>query len=107
MKKITLSLVTAMLMLIMVPAHATETTSPIASEMVSPDKVESAEIKAIIARIDEIKAMDKSALSSSERKALRKEMRLMKKTVNDHGHGGTIYISGGLIILIVVLIILL
>jgi predicted PurR-regulated permease PerM len=105
MKKLTLSLVTAMLMLIMIPVHATEITKPTISTG-SIIEAESAEIKALIARVDEIKAMDKSSLSSSERKALRKEMRMMKRTVN-HTQGSTVYVSGGLILLIVLLIILL
>ncbi len=104
MKKITLSLAMAMLMLISV--HAAEITKPTTTTTVSANEVESAEVKALISRIDEIKAMDKSSLSSSEKKELRKEMRLMKKTVN-HTQGNTVYVSGGLIILIVLLIILL
>jgi hypothetical protein len=104
MKKLTLSLVTAMLMAIMIPVHAAEVTKP--TTTMGSTQVESAEIKALIARVDEIKAMDKSSLSSSERKALRKEMRMMKRTVN-HTQGTTVYVSGGLILLIVLLIIIL
>lgn len=105
MKNLTIPFVTVMLMLIMAPIQAAEIAKP-TTTTISSNEVESAEIKALMARVDEIKAMDKSSLSSSERTALRKEMRLMKKTVN-HAHGSTVYVSGGLIILIVVLIILL
>jgi hypothetical protein len=104
MKKLTLSLVTAMWMAIMIPVHAAEVTKP--TTAMSSTQAESAEIKALIARVDEIKAMDKSSLSSSERKALRKEMRMMKRTVN-HTQGTTVYVSGGLILLIILLIIIL
>jgi len=107
MKKLTLSLVTALLMAVITPVHAVEVTKPATAAPVSTHDGESAEINALIARVDEIKAMDKSSMSSAERKALRKEMRLMKRTVNDHSHGGTVYVSGGLIVLIIVLIILL
>jgi len=106
MKKITLSLITAMLMLSMIPSHAAEVVKPITAATVLADEATSNEIKALIVRVNEINAMDKSALSSSERKALRKEMREAKRTVN-HTHGSTIYISGGLLVLIIVLIILL
>ncbi len=105
MKKLTLSLVTAILMSIVIPVHAAELAKP-TTAIGSTHQGESAEIKALIARVDEIRAMDKSLLSSSERKALRKEMRMMKRTVN-HTHGSTVYVSGGLILLIVLLIILL
>lgn len=101
-----MSLVTAMLLLTMIPAQAADIAKPTTSTTVSTNEVESAEVKAMISRIDEIRAMDKSAMSSSEKKELRKEMRQMKNTVN-HSHGSTVYISGGLIVLIVVLIILL
>lgn len=66
----------------------------------------SAEMKVLIDRVNEINAMDRSAMSSSEKKALRKELRTLKRDVNGHSHGGTVYISGGLIVLIVLLIIL-
>lgn len=52
-------------------------------------------------RLEEIKAIDKSTLSASERKALRKETRELKRA------GGGVYLSVGAIILIVVLLILL
>lgn len=106
MKNLTIALVTVMLMVIMIPVQAAEITKAATTTAISTNEVESAEIKALIARVDEIKAMDKSTMSSSERKALRKEMRLMKKTVN-HTQGSTVYVSGGLILLIVLLIILL
>lgn len=55
-------------------------------------------------RIEEIKEMDRSALSRAEKKELRKELREMKKEVHDD-YG--IYISWGAIIVILLLIILL
>jgi predicted PurR-regulated permease PerM len=105
MKKITLSLLTLVMIVIMSPVQASEITRPVTTSALSTTDFETAEIKALIARVDEIKAMDKSSLSSSERKALRKEMRQMKRTVN-HTHGSTVYVSGGLILLIVLVIIL-
>jgi len=55
----------------------------------------------------EIKAMDKSQLSSEERKALRKELRSMNYEAKALGNGG-IYISlAGIIIIILVLILIL
>lgn len=63
-----------------------------------------AEIKT---RVDEIKNMDKSNLSSDDRKALRQELRDMNTEAKAMGKGG-IYISfAGIIIIILVLIIIL
>ncbi len=57
---------------------------------------------ASVARLYEIKAMDKSNLSSVERKDLRKEVRSIRK---DLGPG--IYISAGALIIIIILLIIL
>ena len=64
-----------------------------------------AEVKVLLDRIDEIKAMDKRGLERSERRALRKEVRAIKKNLRASGNG--IYISSGAIIIILLLIIIL
>jgi hypothetical protein len=56
-------------------------------------------------RLEEIKAMDKTELSSTEKRALRKEVRSIKKELA--AVSGGVYLSIGAIILIVLLIILL
>jgi len=56
-------------------------------------------------RLDEIKAMDKSSLNSSEKKELRKEVREIKKELRSSGNG--VYFSVGAIIIIILLLILL
>lgn len=56
-------------------------------------------------RVQEIKAMDKSQLSRDEKKALRKELRDMNKESRAMD-GGTLYISLGAAIIIVLLVIL-
>ena len=96
-------IMTALLLLTFIPAQSKAAEKNPSSTNV----VESAEVKALIARVNEINAMDKSALSSSEKKELRKELRAIKRDVNNDGHGGVVYVSGGLILLIVLLIILL
>jgi hypothetical protein len=102
MKKIIMSFVTALLLLIMIPAHANEKIleRPTASSSVSTTEVE------LVKRVNEIKALDKSSLTASEKKELRSELRAIKKEVN-RIDGGVYYISGGLILLIILLIILL
>jgi hypothetical protein len=56
-------------------------------------------------RLEEIKTMDKTHLSAGERKALRKEVREIKKELA--AMGGGVYLSVGAILLIALLLILL
>ncbi|MDP2160321.1 MAG: hypothetical protein Q8K02_07565 [Flavobacterium sp.] len=73
--------------------------------MITPKPSESPEAKALLLRLDEIKAMDKSELKSPEKKALRKEVRSIKKRLNEIGDG--VYLSVGAIIIILLLVIIL
>jgi hypothetical protein len=70
-------------------------------------KTEEAQAKAdqLMNRLEEIKAIDKKQLSKVEKKALRGEVRAIKKELA--AVGGGVYLSVGAIILIVLLIILL
>ncbi|HWV71038.1 MAG TPA: hypothetical protein VN040_04960 [Pseudosphingobacterium sp.] len=56
-------------------------------------------------RVEEIKAIDKSTLTKTERKALRKELREMNKKARALGSGG-VYLSVGAIIIIILVLIL-
>jgi hypothetical protein len=105
MKKFTLAFVTAIMLLIMSPAQAKET-SPAAPRSTALTAEESARVTALINRVNEINAMDRSTMTHTEKKELRKELRSIKREVN-HSNGGVVYISGGLLVLIIVLIILL
>ncbi|HTG65885.1 MAG TPA: hypothetical protein VL859_05880 [Flavobacterium sp.] len=64
-----------------------------------------AEVKTMLNRLNEIKAMDKSNLSSAEKKELRTEVKTIKKNLKSSGHG--VYLSVGAIIIIILLLILL
>lgn len=64
-----------------------------------------AEVKILLNRLDEIKAMDKSSLTSVEKKELRKEVRVIKAELKSSGNG--LYLSVGAIIIIILLLILL
>ena len=55
--------------------------------------------------MNEIKAMDKSSLNSSEKKDLRMELKSMKKEMK-HAQNG-VYLSVGAIIIIILLLIIL
>lgn len=67
--------------------------------------VESLEISTLRARLQEIKAMDKSTLNAAEKKELRKETRSIKRQIKKMSGG--VYFSFGAIIIILVLLILL
>ena len=66
---------------------------------------ESAEVKTLKLRLNEINAMDKSLLKSTEKKALRKEVRSIKHQLSDIGGG--VYLSAAAIVLIILLVVLL
>jgi len=59
----------------------------------------------LLARLDEINNMDKSSLDRAKKREMRKEVRSIKKELNEN-HGG-VYLSVGAVILIVVLLIIL
>lgn len=64
-----------------------------------------ARLQAIQNRVEEIKAMDRSALTKAEKKALKKELKDMKKEAK--AIRGGVYLSVGAIIIIILLLILL
>lgn len=64
-----------------------------------------AKADAMVERLKEIKAMDLSMLSASEKKVLRSEVLSIKQELK--ALGGVIYISAGALILIIVLLIIL
>lgn len=67
-------------------------------------EAEAAKAKVWLSRLDEINAMDKSNLSRSEKRTLRKEVRVIEKNLNS---SGGVYLSVGAIIIIILLLIIL
>lgn len=67
------------------------------------DALKKANLVRIKARVNEIKDMDKSTLTSAERKALRKELRVLGQETRSNGG---VYLSVGAIIIIILLLIL-
>lgn len=63
-----------------------------------------AEVKVMLNRLNEIKAMDRSSLSRVEKKALRKEVRAINASLKSSGNG--VYLSVGAIIIIILILIL-
>ena len=102
MKKLTLSLMVMVLSLSILPTQMTATEK---EPTAIPAKEVPAEVKIMLNRLEEIKAMDKSTLKSSEKKELRKEVRTINAELKSTGNG--IYLSVGAIIIIILLLILL
>lgn len=110
MKKIFFaSIATLLLILSFSSFNASAATPPVADEktatIAEKEKVESPEAKAVLARLEEIKAMDKSEMTAKEKRELRKEVRALKTKAAQLGGG--VYISAGALIVILLLILLL
>ena len=69
------------------------------------NKLSAEEVSRLTTRVEEIRDMDKTNLTVTEKRELRKELKATKKNVRDNG--GYIYVSAGTVILILILIILL
>jgi hypothetical protein len=105
MKKIMLSAFAALLLLTVFPANANAGANPIPVTTTTPTGTESAESQAMMARLNEIKAMDMKSLSASEKKQLRNEVKAMKQQAKSHANG--VYLSVGAILIIILLVVLL
>jgi hypothetical protein len=106
MKKIILSLAMAFLSLIFIPVQtAGANAEKPAITVPAPKPTNETEARVLISRLNEIKSMDKTKLSSSEKKNLRKEVKSINSKLKDISGG--VYISGAALIVIVVLLIIL
>jgi hypothetical protein len=104
MKKVTFYLMMMVLSLGVIPTQMLAAEKTPTSVSNNPKEVP-AEVKVLLNRLDEIKAMDKSELTSTEKKELRKEVRAIKAELKSTGNG--IYLSVGAIIIVILLLILL
>jgi hypothetical protein len=104
MKKLPLYLMMILLSLSVCPSkiYAAEKN---ATAITNNSKEVPAEVKVMYSRLEEIKTMDKSNLTSVEKKELRKEVRAIKSNLKSTGNG--VYLSVGAIIIIILLLILL
>jgi hypothetical protein len=105
MKKIVFCILATLLSLTFIPLQSNAMVPEESSVLVDPKPAEVAEVKVLELRLDEINAMDKSKLTSAEKKTLRKEVKSIKSSLRDIGGG--VYLSAGAIILIVILLIIL
>jgi len=103
MKKLPLYLMMMVLSLSVFPTTISAAEKNTTALTANPKEVP-AEIKVLYNRLEEIKAMDKSSMTSVEKKELRKEVREIKSTLKSSNNG--IYLSVGAIIIIILLLIL-
>lgn len=87
------------------PAQSMTSTSVTPTSTPVPSAADVEKINVMVNRLHEIDAMDKSTMSSSEKKVLRKEVRVIKKEIQRSGGG--VYVSVGALILIILLLIIL
>lgn len=123
MKKLTCYLATALLMVFLIPTQLkagmeddqpaypaietvdTDEALPVETAVLAESEALHAESEALLARLEEINEMDKSDLTRSEKRELRKEVRQIDKTLALNGDG--VYLSVGAIIIVILLLILL
>ncbi len=105
MKKIAFYVMTAIMLLSITTTPASASHEMNTVTLVGNEKIESAEAQAMMSRLEEIKAMDKSTMTSKEKRELRREVRSIKKSMTEMSGG--VYLSVGAIIIIVLLLILL
>lgn len=95
-----------MLLLVTSVSHPLQAaTEPRATSLPVSEPLTAEKVTVLTNRLEEIDAMDKSSLSSSEKKALRKEVRTIKRDIT--ASGGGVYLSVGALLLIIILLIVL
>jgi len=78
--------------------------NPVEATPVTPTESVEARNERLVQRLEEIKAMDVENMSRSEKRALRKEVKKIEKSLNT---SGGIYISAGALLVIIILLIIL
>jgi hypothetical protein len=104
MRKIAIGIMAAFLSLTIFPLQSNGATTEPTTTLPAPKPEDLAEVKALELRLNEINAIDKSELKSSEKKALRKEVKSINHKLREIGGG--VYLSVGAVILILVLLVI-
>jgi len=104
MKKLIQSFATALLIIAVVPSQLGAATISEPTSIATRDRVVVMSSEVMMGRLEQIKAMDKSKMSNSEKRELRKEVQKIKKYFSP---SGGVYISVGALILILILLIIL
>lgn len=93
--------VLTILCLSILPGQLTAGSNPAST---TPITTESVQAQKLLTRLDELKAMDKSAMNTTEKLEMRKEVRSINKELKTLGGG--VYLSVGAIIIILLLLII-
>jgi len=94
----------ALLISLSMPASSAVSLSTPLPGTTTPLKSDDPRVLKLVERLEEIKSMDRTTMSKSERKNLRKEVKSIKKEMKVLGKG--VYLSVGAIIIIILLLIL-
>ena len=105
MKFLKLNMKIVIFSLLLITTQTRAENKQVATAMVVTNDSDKELANSLIGRLNEINAMDKSELNSSEKKQLRKEVRGIKSSLNQLGEG--VYLSVGALIIILLLLILL
>jgi hypothetical protein len=104
MKKLMLSLMAAFMLLSVFPVQLQAGNEPRQSLTVPATSPEAIEANVLLSRLDEIHAMDLSALNKAEKKELRQEVRAIKSELKAIQG---VYLSVGAILIIILILVLL
>ncbi|WP_264521849.1 hypothetical protein [Flavobacterium sp. N1994] len=99
-----LKMISLLLVLVFSIPMAANTNNPITTTAISAAPSEDAKTEVLLNRLNEIKDMDKSNLTRADKKALRSEVKAIKKSMKASSRG--IYLSIGAVIIIILLLIL-
>ena len=102
MKKLLYTLIIVFTISTSVSANTVSNDNP-KTELTAEQKVE---LESITKRVEEIKSMDRSTLSKAERKALKKEVKELKKRADFLNQNVTLSLGAIIIILLLLIIIL-
>lgn len=107
--KFYLALIALLFSLTAITANAASTSKDIISStsVNMTEEQKNARIEEMKDRVMEIKKMDRSSLSSQDKKDLRKELKGMNKEAKELGNGGVYFSLAGILIVVLVLILIL
>ena len=105
MKKLIVCIMTVAALSTFSPHQSMAAKEAIPTSTPVPNPADAARVNAMVNRLNEIDALDKSKMSSSEKKVLRKEVRVIKREIQRSGGG--VYISVGVLLLIIILLLIL
>jgi len=105
MKKTIFFTLLAIFSLTAVPTFATKSSSNATTTTETRSKLSEEEISNYRARVEEIRDMDKSEMSASEKTELKNEVKEIKATM--HKDGVYLYVGGSTILIIILLLIIL